>query len=255
MTARRNSDPSHAPQKVLALRSVARSHAGCVRKLNEDRFIERVDVGLWAIADGMGGHQAGEVAAAMVVEALAEPRAFRSGHSALSAVQESMQRVNAKLVNCAKGLPDGGIIGSTVVILLVQEGHYACLWAGDSRAYRYRDRRLEQLTRDHSVVQQMVDEGRLHPDRARHHPRANVVTRAAGAADRIDLETSFGTLLPGDTFLLCSDGLSNALTEAAIVRDLAAPSLEDAADGLMRSALQEGARDNVTLILIRAVSD
>ncbi|MFN3523628.1 MAG: PP2C family protein-serine/threonine phosphatase [Phenylobacterium sp.] len=236
----------------LGLRSVARTHAGTVRTLNEDRYIERPDVRLWAVADGMGGHEAGDVAAALIVETLAEVAAPTSGYGFLNGVCDRLQAVNRELVERAAALAYGSLIGSTVVALLAYDDHYACVWAGDSRIYLLRDGALERLTRDHSVVQEMVDSGVIRAEEAQGHSRSNIVTRAVGAGEPLELDVRHAAILPGDVFLLCSDGLTGAVSDEEIRRILAAMPLERAADGLLALSLDRGARDNVTLVLVAA---
>ncbi|HTK34139.1 MAG TPA: protein phosphatase 2C domain-containing protein [Caulobacteraceae bacterium] len=236
---------------LLRYRSVATSHVGG-RTLNEDRFLQRPDVGLWAVADGMGGHQAGEVAAGMVVEALEGLDRFGSGYHYLNAVNQALQGVNAALIARAGAAGPGALIGSTVVTLMIHDGHYACLWAGDSRAYLSRSGALARLTQDHSLVQEMVDAGALTPEQSRTHRRANVITRAVGVAQPLVLDMLHAAVEPGDVFLLCSDGLTGAVEDVEIEAVLRTGELEPAAEALIYLALERGARDNVTLVLVQA---
>lgn len=227
-----------------------RTHVGAVRRLNEDQLLMRPDLGLWAVADGMGGHQAGDVASALIVEALAQSPRPRSGYAHLTAACERLQEVNGELVRRAQSLNPGEVIGATTVVLLVHDGHYACVWAGDCRAYLFRDGALRQITRDHSLVQELVESGALTPDEARHHHRANVVTRAVGAGPVLELETRSAPVKPGDLFLLCSDGLTGALEEGDLVAALRQRPLESAAEALIAESLARGAKDNVTVVLV-----
>ena len=238
-------------QPALNFASASRSHAGRVRELNEDRLVDRPDLGLWAVADGMGGHRAGEVASGMIVEALEQVGGFRSGYAYLTAVCAELQAVNRALVARAAQTPGGGVMGATVVALLIFEDHYACVWAGDSRAYRLRRGKLSQITRDHSLVQAMVEAGELTPQDARVHSKANVVTRAVGAAESLKLDVEHGPALAGDLFLLCSDGLTGAVEDAELEALLACEGLA-AADDLLGLALMRGARDNVSFVLVGA---
>jgi serine/threonine protein phosphatase PrpC len=227
----------------FAFVSAARSHVGG-RNANEDRVLARPEKGLWAVADGMGGHAGGEAASSLVVEALAGVPRCDSGFAFLNEVSHRLQGVNHAL------LARSG--GSTVVALLVHEGHYACLWAGDSRTYLLRGRRLDRLTRDHSLVQELVDAGALTPGEARNHPRANVITRAVGVSETLQLEKRHAPIEPGDTFLLCSDGLFGVMTDDEIADSLSHRDLETAADELLDEALRRRTRDNVSLVLVRA---
>lgn len=236
----------------IGLRSVARTHVGAVRTLNEDRYLERPDVRLWVVADGMGGHEAGDVAAGLIVETLAGVEPQSSGYAYLNVICDHLQAVNRELIERAAALSYGALIGSTVVALLAFEDHYACVWAGDSRIYLLRDGELIQLTHDHSAVQEMVDSGLLDADEAQGHQRSNIVTRAVGAGEPLELEVRHAAIQPGDQFLLCSDGLTGMVTDEEIRRVLQAMPPETAADGLLALALDRGARDNVTLVLVSA---
>jgi serine/threonine protein phosphatase Stp1 len=247
--------PPHPAEPGLHLRpyrfrSVALTHPGCVRKLNEDAVLERPDAGLWAVADGMGGHAAGDFASGAVMRHLDSVSAFTSAFDFRRAVRAALLAANRELHEKAdEELLD--VIGATVVTLMVHRGHYACIWAGDSRAYRFRNGKLERLTQDHSLVQELVDAGSIHPAEARAHANSNIVTRAVGASERLDLDGIHGSIEPGDRFLLCSDGLS-VLSEDEIERKLGIADTSLAAAGIMQAALNSGAPDNISLILVQA---
>ena len=231
-------------------RSVALTHAGSVRKLNEDAILDRPDIGLWAVADGMGGHAAGDFASAAVVRHLDAISSITSAFDFRRAVRTALLSANQELQQKAGDeLLDA--IGATVVTLMVHRGHYACIWAGDSRAYRLRHGRLERLTRDHSLVQELVDAGSIHANEARTHANSNIVTRAVGASERLDLDGIHGSIEPGDRFLLCSDGLG-VLSEDEIEQALGIADIGLAAKGLLRGTLDRGASDNVSVILVQA---
>jgi serine/threonine-protein phosphatase Stp1 len=148
------------------------------------------------------------------------------------------------------------MIASTVVILLIREGHFVSFWAGDSRGYLLRDRVLQQITRDHSLVQDLVDNGVITPEQAEGHPQSNIITRAVGAdSDTLELDKVSGKLLDGDRFLLCSDGLCKTLDDATIERMLAADGSTNIAETLIEAALQAGARDNITAVVVEVTED
>jgi protein phosphatase/serine/threonine-protein phosphatase Stp1 len=222
---------------------------GAVRPRNEDAFVDRGDIGLWAVADGAGGHGAGDVASAAIAAALEELPPGLSAAELLAQVRLRIGAVHADLQAKAAEAGRGRMIASTVVILLARGGHYACLWAGDSRAYLLREGALTRITRDHSVVQELVESGLIDADEAESHPQANVITRAVGATGDLELEKVSARVQPGDLFLLCSDGLFKALAEAEIARILADG---QGAEGLIAAALAQAARDNVTAVLVRA---
>ena len=236
---------------MTALRSWSASHPGARRPNNEDSFIDRPDLGVWAVADGAGGHDAGEVASRMIVEALgdippdlAAPETLNEIRSRVAAVHETL------LAEAARRGPEV-IIASTAVVLCVRGAHFACLWAGDSRAYRLSDGVLEQVTRDHSLVQELVDAGQLEASAAEGHPHANIVTRAVGAATDTPfaLDKVSDVLRPGERLLLCTDGLTKSVPETAIAALLR---LDDPAEELIAAALEREARDNVTAVVVEA---
>lgn len=238
----------------LCFRSAGVTHRGAVRSYNQDAFIERPDIGLWAVADGAGGHEAGEVASAALVEALGSIRAELSAAELLAQVRLAVGNAHAAVrAEAARRGPDA-IIASTLVVLMARGDHFACLWAGDSRIYLLRGGALQQLTHDHSLVQEMVDAGALRPEEAEGHPRANVITRAIGVEDAPpELDKVSDRALPGDRFLLCSDGLSKTLSDAELATLLAEG--ETPAASLVEAALRQRASDNVTAVTVAAVPE
>jgi len=230
---------------------VATTHVGCRRKLNEDAILVRTERGLWAIADGMGGHDAGEVASAMVVEALATCGGNLPAHDCAAEAIARLDRVNASLVEMARSVAEGGTIGSTVVGLVADDSDYVCFWAGDSRAYRVRDGAIVQLTHDHSMVQDLVDAGMIDPAEAANHPDANVITNAVGAADFLRVDSVDGKLQAGDIFLLASDGLTRLVPEDELLLILLRTEFEQSAEQLLELGLQRGAPDNLSVIVVR----
>ena len=209
---------------------------------------------MWVVADGMGGHDAGEVASAMVVEALSQCRPESSGHSDARDALAALADVNARLVEMAKSGFDSRTIGSTVVGLVADDDAFTCFWAGDSRAYLIRDGAMTRITRDHSLVQDLLDAGMIDEAEAEVHPNANIITRAVGAADRLQAETVTGKVLPGDIFLLASDGLTRIIGDDELLSGLNGGDLETSADRLLQLALDRDAPDNVSLIIVRAGS-
>jgi len=230
---------------------VARTHVGHRRKLNEDALVAHADRGLWAVADGMGGHDAGEIASAMVVETLANCAAYKDFEDRVTDVVAALEAVNASLISLGSSSLEPRTIGSTVVVLLADGAEYRCLWVGDSRAYRLRDGNIVQLTRDHSLVQALVEAGMIEAHEAETHPDANVVTRAIGAANALDVDAVAGDLCGGDLFLLASDGLTRLIGKEELLAQIAGRDLQQAADGLIDLALARGGPDNVSLILVR----
>ena len=232
------------------IESFALTHEGRVRDHNEDSFCARESEGLWAVADGMGGHEGGDWASAKLVEAIdaAElPADFDAACDALAAaVAEANQAI---LVEARRR---GKQMGSTVVVLLVRGIRYAVLWVGDSRAYRLRNGDLEQLSRDHTQVQEMVDRGILSPEDAINHPMGHLLSRAVGVREEANIDRVTGEVLPGDVYMLCSDGLHGYVAEADIARLLARGAPERASEELVELTLENGAPDNVTVVAIWA---
>ena len=234
--------------------STAATHAGCVRPANQDGFVNRPDLGLWAVADGAGGHDAGEVASGLAVAALNAIPANLEPGALLAEVKQRLESAHESLRQEAARLGPDALIATTVVVLLAHGDHFACLWAGDSRAYLLRDGVLLRVTRDHSLVQDLVESGAIDEAAAEHHPQANIVTRALGAGhEHFSLDKRIGGLLPGDRLMVCSDGVSKVLGEAEIAHFLGQGAQAEA-DRLIIAALRRTARDNVTAVAVRVGS-
>jgi serine/threonine protein phosphatase PrpC len=248
------SDVASALEPVTRSTSVARTSLGMVRATNEDRFLTKDEVGLWVVADGMGGHHRGDLASSLIVQSLSDLPIFASGYALLTAVRQALERVNANLIDDAAAIGGGAVIGSTVVALLISENHFACVWAGDSRAYRLRRGSLELITHDHSVVQEMIDRGELTSLQARTDRRANIITRALGVSEALQLDVTHGAVEDGDLFLLCSDGLTGPVVDSELAALMSYCILDHSADALLERALEHGANDNVTLVLVKAAT-
>jgi serine/threonine-protein phosphatase Stp1 len=237
----------------LGFECISRTHVGLRRKVNEDSVMVRTDHGMWAVADGMGGHEAGDVASQKVAEALASLPAGRDLDDVTDTAVSALDDVNAELIRLARSDHRPRTIGSTVVGLAIREGQYRCFWAGDSRAYRIRGNAIERLTRDHSLVQGLIDAGMLSREEAKDHPDANVITRAVGASENLDVEIAAGDAQPGDQFLLASDGLTRLVEDDELASIISSWPAGEAADTLIDAVLARGAPDNVSLIITRVV--
>ena len=233
-----------------AVRSVSCSHVGLVRKANEDSFLERPDLGLWVVADGMGGATAGALASNAIVASLDRIAPHLPGQAMLAEIRTRIDAVNTELQQEAGRRGWDVTIGSTVAGLVLRDGHFACFWAGDSRVYRYRAGELDQLTRDHSIVQDMVDAGVLHPTEAERHPHASVILRAVGVDETVELAWVHAPVQPGDIFLLCSDGLTRMIADAELEAALASGPIDQVSRDLLALTLDRGAKDNVTILLV-----
>jgi serine/threonine protein phosphatase PrpC len=205
---------------------------------------------LWAVADGAGGHERGDYASSRVIAALRQVNPALSGLRLVEEVKRSLAEINREVRAKAATIGPNALIGSTVAVLLIWDDQSCCLWAGDSRLYRMRAGRLRQLSRDQSHVQDLVDRGEISPEAAAAHPMANIVTNLIGAFDRLVLEERRDRLQPSDIMLLCSDGLSGVLTEAEIAEILTGSPVQEAADRLIERALDQGARDNVSAVVV-----
>ena len=239
-----------------ALRWGGATHVGRVRSTNDDNYMARDDEGLWAVADGMGGHQGGDVASAIACEALGRNFADHTVEGLIEAIEQANQAV----YETAAGDPDLTGMGTTMVALAVVDEAgdevLAVANVGDSRVYRYSVGDLDQLTDDHSLVADLVREGRLSPEEAAVHPQRNIVTRALGVNDRVPVDTLTVEPVAGDRYLLCSDGLFNEVPEpgiAAVLHRVDDP--REAADELVRLAVDGGGRDNVTVVVVDVVDD
>jgi serine/threonine protein phosphatase PrpC len=200
----------------------------------------------------MGGHEAGEVASALVIDMLQAAAAEPGLSQRIAAAHIALQQANRRLQAMAQANGEKRTIGSTIVLLAADNMSFACLWAGDSRAYLARGGVLRQLSHDHSLVQQLVDSGDIDPTLAAHHPNANIILRAVGAAPELEIDSVDGEVRPGDVFLLASDGLTRLAGDDELLAELAAPDLEAAADRLLAMSLARKAPDNVSFVIVRA---
>ena len=231
--------------------SASRSHPGRVRQVNEDACLDQPEHELWAVADGMGGHSMGEFASRLAVHSLMDLPTPASLEQRVNAARERLQEANRHLRAEAlrRKTP---IIGTTIAVLLAAGRRCACLWAGDSRIYLYRAGRLSQLTRDHSHVEAARSRHVSSSDDTPVRPRANLITRGLGCDDTLELDEVTIELLDGDIFLLCSDGLSNEVSELSIEQALLPRICTLACDALLEMALQRDASDNITAVVVDA---
>jgi serine/threonine protein phosphatase PrpC len=230
--------------------SAQQTHRGKRRQHNEDAVLSRSPSGLWVVADGMGGHQAGDVASAAITAALAAVPLSGSLSNRVDAVDDALMTVNDGLRLHASSRGLGTTIGSTVVVMVVEGDVGAVLWAGDSRLYRLRDGQLEQITRDHNPISDQLDTGGVTEEQAL-AADTNIITRAVGGQPRLFLDVAVFELAPTDCFLLCSDGLYRELDAAQLAETMSGSSLDEAAETMLERALQGAANDNISLVLVR----
>ena len=241
----------------MKIQSIGKSDKGLRRENNEDAFIV-LPHGLYcSVADGMGGAAAGEVASGIFIETVEElfsPLAGAAEDALNAMVQQSFLLGNERIIQCARAIPQYQGMGCTAELIAFAGDRYIVGHLGDSRTYLFRDGVLRQITKDHSLVQHQVDQGMITAAEARTHAMKNVVLRALGIESELALDMVRGRVLPGDIFLLCSDGLSDMLDDAGIGQILASErQLSDKVDLLIQGALAGGGRDNVTVVLCQAI--
>ena len=228
-----------------------RTDIGRVRSQNEDAAWADDACGLYAVADGMGGHLAGEVASRMAIEAV-QRMARAHGRADTLALREMMRRANDEIARHAQQHPECAGMGTTLSVLWRGGRYMYIAHVGDSRIYRLRGGALEQITQDHSLVEELVRARIITREQARTHPRRNIITRALGTQGDNAPDLLAADAQPGDLWLLCTDGLSGMLTDETIEAEMRRNVPLDAmADSLLSQALEAGGRDNVTLILCR----
>ena len=247
--------PAHVAQagmlavETLRIESGVVTHAGIVRTANEDRYLVAPEIGIFAVADGMGGHEDGSLASAAVVEALASIGAAVSAADLLARLEDRILRANAKLWSI--GQARQGIIGSTAAVLLLFERDYACVWSGDSRIYRIRGNAIEQLTRDHTEGRDLFERGLLSAEEMSTWPRRHVITKAVGVRECPEMEFEQGAVVPGDVFVICSDGLTGHVADRDILLAASTSAPQWACEALLELTLERGASDNVTVVIVR----
>ena len=228
--------------------SVAETNIGTVRKVNEDHYLDAPAALVWCVADGMGGHARGDVASQMITQQLQCLIDQFENTPLVPQVISCIQSVNNNLVSLSKA--HNTIVGSTVAVLLFEDHKAHCIWAGDSRIYRLRNKQIQRITRDHSQVEDMIDLGLIKPEEAKSHPNSNIITRAVGASSELELEIRSYELELSDKFILCSDGLNNVLSDDELAQYLLTTPLHELTGTLIQTALTRQARDNVTVLVV-----
>lgn len=251
----------------MVVEAFARTDLGPVRDGNEDYFSIDEESGLFVLADGMGGHAAGEVAAKIAVETTREillgeldpeetrlDRVIEEGPDLLrERLRYAMNQASLHIREEAFRNPQNMGMGTTLVVCLMEDGLVHLAHAGDSRAYLYRNKRLQRLTRDHTVVQMEVDAGRITPELARIVPHKNILTQSIGFHGPVEPDTSSRPLEDGDIMMLCSDGVTDPLDDKALEEIFRKTDPLDLADEIVKSALEAGGEDNVTCVVIHVL--
>jgi protein phosphatase len=226
------------------------THVGLRRELNEDSYYGDSELGLWLVADGMGGHEYGEVASALARETIV--REIRDG----TPLTQAIRIADEEIIRTSRQRRDALPMGTTVVATGIIGNRFEVAWVGDSRVYLWRNGQLVQLSKDHSYVQELIASGTITQEQARSHPHRNVVTQALGVTDprNLNVATLSGEVFPGMQLLLCSDGLTEEVDDSEIARVLGQQdcSAQECVDTLVAAALDGGGSDNITAVLIRS---
>jgi len=234
----------------FSVNSFGITDVGKARKHNEDAMLDRGEIGLWVVADGMGGHAKGDVASQMIVESMKKVHEGVKLESYIDDIEERLINVNQKLVAKARESEKKTTIGSTVVLMLAYEKYCVYAWAGDSRLYRLRNNELRQMTTDHSQVEVYVEQGIISREEAAVHPHGNMITRAVGAAEVLHVDMDIQEMQSGDRYLLCSDGLTKHTNDLEFEKMLRTGTPEICCKEMIDLTLERGAGDNVTAIII-----
>jgi serine/threonine protein phosphatase PrpC len=242
----------------MMLRAAASTDVGLRRRINEDRYGLAPDLGLYLVADGMGGHTAGQVASELAADAALQAIRALEGASASLAekLRYAVASANRAIYTTARQRPELAGMGTTLVCLLAGEGRAALAHVGDSRAYLVRADRIRQLTDDHSIVGELLRRNEISEDAAREHPHRHVLTRALGVRKAVEPDLAELTPQPGDIFVLCSDGLTNHVEDHEIAKTVAQESdMQEACERLIDLANGRGGEDNTTIIAVRCEKD
>lgn len=231
------------------IRFNAKTHIGLKRKINEDAVLALPDLHIWLVSDGMGGHDAGDYASRLIADRVAMISPGLSPTDRMHALREALKSAHQIIVQEAENR-GRGVIGATVAALMLANGHFVGLWAGDSRIYRLRGGEIDMLTTDHSAVAELVLAGQMSWDEAEQHPQSNAITRAVGVGEALDLDKIRGEVQRGDRFLICSDGLTKYATFEMLRKTLSQLPIETVSDQLIQIALTGGGADNISVIVL-----
>lgn len=239
---------------MLKVHSFGKSDPGLKRTNNEDAFIVSPETNLFAVADGMGGAAAGEVASQIFIDTAREVFS-KDSNKPIEWVQDAFRLANEKILQYAMNHPNHQGLGCTAELMTFFDQNYVIGHVGDSRTYLLRKNQMKQLTRDHSYIQEQIDHGLLRLEDAKNHSMRHVILRAVGIEDTLALDLLRGNILPGDVFLLCSDGLTDMVEDSEIQNILLSSlSLDQKVEGLIELAKSAGGKDNITAVLCEVIS-
>jgi len=248
----KNQSPTEAPRNFHII-SNGVTHTGHVRTRNEDSYLVLPDENLWAVADGMGGHHAGDFASLSLTQNLSLFKQTDSLADSILLLEENVINTNAIIRKKADKLGKNTTIGATIVCVYIWQNRLFAFWAGDSRLYRFRNGKLRRLTEDHSYVEELVKMGKIKAKDAESHPASNVVLRAVGIDDNLRLDFEYFELRDDDVFIICSDGLYKDLVDDKIspIIQQNRDDMEKLAKELLSSSLDAGGTDNTSIITIK----
>ena len=229
------------------------THTGHVRTKNEDSILVNTDENVWIVADGMGGHHAGDFASQTITNNLSLFKQHDSLDDSILLLEENILNSNSIIRKKSHKLGRNATIGSTVVCVFIWHNFLFTFWAGDSRLYRYRDGKLERLTEDHSYVEELVRMGKIEARDAEEHPAANVVLKAVGIDDNLCMDFEYFELQDSDIYIICSDGLYKDLEEEKIapIIESQPEDMKQLSESLLSSALDAGGTDNTSIITLK----
>lgn len=227
----------------------AKTHVGLTRKINEDAVLALPDQDIWVVSDGMGGHEAGDYASRLITDSIATIPLGLDPGARMHALRDAVQAAHRIILQEAEAR-GRGVIGATIVALMLANRHFVAIWAGDSRIYRLRNGLIDMLTTDHSAVAALVLAGKMSWDEAEQHPQSNAITRAVGVGNTLELDKIRGEVQPGDRFLVCSDGLTKYATFGILQDTLASYPIETVSERLIQIALTGGGSDNISVIVV-----
>lgn len=227
----------------------AKTHVGLKRKVNEDAILALPEQDIWVVSDGMGGHDAGDYASRLITDSIATIPLGLDPAARMHALRDAVQAAHRIILQESEAR-GRGVIGATIVALMMANNHFVAIWAGDSRIYRLRDGLIDMLTTDHSAVAEFVLSGKMTWDEAEQHPQSNAITRAVGVGDELELDKIRGEVQPGDRFLICSDGLTKYATFGILQDVLTNYPIETVSERLIQIALAGGGGDNISVIVV-----
>lgn len=229
--------------------SSSMTHTGSIRKLNEDAMIAIPEAGLWAVADGMGGHEAGDYASRCLISHLYEIASHFQGQTLAKKIPEAIQKANQELFELSHSQNNKSIIGTTIVVLVLENDRYHCFWSGDSRCYLLRGNQLQPITRDHTEAEELLAKGytiEQFPDPS----TAAMLTYAVGVDETAHIDYTTDYIYESDRFLLCTDGITKIYSDSDIAKKIAENNIDQINQQFLAGALDAGAPDNLTSIIV-----